>query len=402
MADYFNISGDKDDIYSCIDFYQNLTVVGLNSLEELRKQHMEMYLNDYMSSCPTVTKPNTVEAESKEYTLRGIILEDLGESDYSSSQPSHKEGYENTGVLLEDYISSGENDSSNTNIEYVPVGVLLDDGISSNENGSSKKDIEYVSVGVLLEDVVFNKTKDVSEDDSEDFSNLFIEEENDSEDFSNLFIEEDIGEELSEDNYEDFSNLFVEEDDAEEENIGEKDTVEKGNELFEDNSCAFSNLFTDEDTNDSSEDNSVDCSSSSRHIIEVSSSYSDGFNDSNRSIEELSNLPKSDSKVNIDVKHRRVRTCIKDCDSVSGGKKDRIVNANTEKTLGSKQNIPSKMSSVVDNESTKKSYKNVRDFVKQNPGCSMSDARKYFSSKEIQKALIGSKIAEKRNKLYVI
>lgn len=47
-------------------------------------------------------------------------------------------------------------------------------------------------------------------------------------------------------------------------------------------------------------------------------------------------------------------------------------------------------------------YKNVRDFVKKNPGCSYSDVKEFFSMKEIQKALLNTKIVEKKNKLYVV
>ena len=47
-------------------------------------------------------------------------------------------------------------------------------------------------------------------------------------------------------------------------------------------------------------------------------------------------------------------------------------------------------------------YKNVREYVKYNPGCTVSEVKEYFSIKEIKKALIGSKIVEKKNKLYVV
>ena len=57
----------------------------------------------------------------------------------------------------------------------------------------------------------------------------------------------------------------------------------------------------------------------------------------------------------------------------------------------------------VNNQEVKKeSYMSVRDFVKKNRGCTVDDAKKYFSSKDIKKALMSSKIVEKKGKLYVV
>ena len=62
--------------------------------------------------------------------------------------------------------------------------------------------------------------------------------------------------------------------------------------------------------------------------------------------------------------------------------------SNEGKTLGdSQQNV---------------SYRSVRDFVKQNKGCSLSDIQKYFSVKEIKKALLSAKIVERKGKYYTV
>ena len=47
------------------------------------------------------------------------------------------------------------------------------------------------------------------------------------------------------------------------------------------------------------------------------------------------------------------------------------------------------------------SYPDVRSFVKANKGCTIDEALKYFSKKEVEKAIAGMKIYNKRGKLFV-
>ena len=47
MADTIEIRGTFDDVCSCIDFYQNMSTVGLLSIDDLRKSYISTYLEDY-------------------------------------------------------------------------------------------------------------------------------------------------------------------------------------------------------------------------------------------------------------------------------------------------------------------------------------------------------------------
>ena len=51
---------------------------------------------------------------------------------------------------------------------------------------------------------------------------------------------------------------------------------------------------------------------------------------------------------------------------------------------------------------TDKTYKSVRDYVKQNSGCERSDILKYFSKRDIEKALMSAKIVQKKKKYYAV
>ena len=46
MADTIEIRGTFDDVCSCIDFYQNMSTVGLLSIDDLRKSYISTYLED--------------------------------------------------------------------------------------------------------------------------------------------------------------------------------------------------------------------------------------------------------------------------------------------------------------------------------------------------------------------
>lgn len=175
MSELIKISGNVLDVFGSIDFYQNLTVTGLSSFEDLRKGFINDFFDDY--------KKNSND-ENIEYVTKGIILDDIDNSANGDEQPDNIE-YVNKGIILDDvgskhqdlngYLSS-RNLLSN-NIEYVNNGVLLDDlnspFLNDLFNEKENADVEYSSNGVVLDDYdvkeeVNNYNVGIDEDDYTD------------------------------------------------------------------------------------------------------------------------------------------------------------------------------------------------------------------------------------------
>ena len=343
------IQGNIDSVFSCIDFYQKLSVVGSISIDDLRKSYIEMYFNDYrerynrkqkklsmLSKNNTSIKDTTVEVCDKEFVSNGVFLEDI--TDYSERS---------TSVITEE----------KKDVEYVSNGYFVDDDTECVEDKgieeNIKKDVEYSTNGVFLEDIVEVNSDDVNYSepkkaisDDEDFSSLFDDSDEEEDDYSYLFDND----EDSESSY----NLESEDDtDFEEENESEEFDFE-------------------DDVVENQED-----------------SYSSLFDDGGNSSEE--DLPVEPVRLTL-PRRERIHHSRRVLNTQYG---ERIHKSNyTEENI----EVPKTPEEKVE----KKYYKNVREYVKSNPGCSTSDVKEYFSQKDIQKALISSKIVEKKGKLYVV
>lgn len=77
-------------------------------------------------------------------------------------------------------------------------------------------------------------------------------------------------------------------------------------------------------------------------------------------------------------------------------------NVSSEKELVKPKGQPYKPVLKVTSEEKQVSYASVRDFVKKNQGSSKEDVLKHFSANDIKKALLSSKIVERKGKLYTV
>lgn len=343
MAEYIKVQGVKDNICNCIDFYQGLTKVGLVGVKELRKSYLDMYLADYIQRCDETLKKRTKKKEEKKV------------ADVPAVNTSIKNtfGEEESGIdLFRNMLSTPEE------VTYENLGVFIDENTVSEKEESSpvKSEVEYSNHGVFLEEVdVPTETVEAPTDEVTD-----IEYED-----HGIYVEDIVTDNLkSEDEYE------------EDEDYSEDDSEDEDEDGYD---------YEDYDETDDSAD-----------YVEEEKEEDDTEEDdeeyvSSKSLREKKVIDDFDDFEFLDYKE-------------DTSTKDEV--AEEFKVVPSVERVKPEVVKPVIRETVEKpkfqDYKNVRDFVKKNPGCSYSDVKEFFSMKEIQKALLNTKIVEKKNKLYVV
>lgn len=345
MAEYIKVQGVKDNICNCIDFYQGLTKVGLVGVKELRKSYLDMYLADYIQRCDETLKKRIERREEKKVADTPAV---------NTSIKNTIEEKESGIDLFRDMLSTPEE------VTYENHGVFIDENTVSEKEESIpvKSEVEYSSHGVFLEEVdvptetVEAPTDEVTDIEYEDHG-IYVEDI-----VTNISESEDEYEEDDEDYSEDDSEDEDEEDDYDYEGYDETDDSD--------------DYVEEEKEEDGTEEDNEEYVSS-------------------KSLREKKVIDDFDDFEFLDYKE-------------DTSTKDEV--AEEFKVVPSVERVKPEVVKPVIRETVEKpkfqDYKNVRDFVKKNPGCSYSDVKEFFSMKEIQKALLNTKIVEKKNKLYVV
>lgn len=342
MAEYIKVQGVKDNICNCIDFYQGLTKVGLVGVKELRKSYLDMYLADYIQRCDETLKKRTKKKEEKKVADTPAI----------NTSIKNSFGEEESGIdLFRNMLSTPDE------VSYENHGVFIDENTVSEKEESTpvKSEVEYSSHGVFLEEVdvptetVEASTVEVTDIEYKDHG---------------IYVEDIVTDNLeSEDEYEEDEEDYSE-DDFEDEDEEDEDGYD----------------YEDYDETDVSDD-----------YVEEEKEEDDEEYVSSKSLRENKVIDDFDDFEFLDYKE-------------DTSTKDEV--AEEFKVVPSVERVKPEVVKPVIRETVEKpkfqDYKNVRDFVKKNPGCSYSDVKEFFSMKEIQKALLNTKIVEKKNKLYVV
>lgn len=387
MAEYIRVQGDKENICNCIDFYQGLTKVGLMGVKELRKSYLDMYLDDYIQRCKDTLqkRKNKIEVDkavSEESNKNMDIFRSMvntPEGGISSHTIENKEEIES--VPHEVILNPMED---KTNIDYVKNGVFLEDLVLPDkeleevlpdkevEEVSTEEEIEWVSHGVYVEDL----KSGVAEEDAQEEE--VLEDSDEVEDSTPYDFEDSDDSDEVEENDDSTSYDFEEDDDS--------DEVE--------DSTSYDFEEEDDDSDEVEDnDNTTPYDSEDDDSDEEFISFKDSFgsvpeDDDDDDFVFMDYQNSDDTRVkNANEEQKTSRVEIPRV-------KDRVIDNTEEKGFAE--------SNVVENKPKVYDYKNVRDFVKKNPGCSYSDVKECFSMKEIQKALLTTKIVEKKNKLYVV
>lgn len=345
MAEYIKVQGVKDNICNCIDFYQGLTKVGLVGVKELRKSYLDMYLADYIQRCDETLKKRTKKKEEKK----------VADAPAVNTSVKNTFGEEESGIdLFRNMLSTPEE------VTYENHGVFIDENTVSEKEESIpvKSEVEYSNHGVFLEEVdVPTKTVEAPTDEVTD-----IEYED-----HGIYVEDIVMNNLeSEDEYEEDEDDYSEDDFEDEE---DEDDYEYEDYDETDNSADYVEEEKEEDVTEKDDEEYV--SSKSLREKKVIDDFDDfeflDYKDDTSTKDEVVEESKAVSPIER-VKPEAVKPEIRE---------------------------------IVEKPKFQ-DYKNVRDFVKKNPGCSYSDVKEFFSMKEIQKALLNTKIVEKKNKLYVV
>lgn len=347
MAEYIKVQGVKDNICNCIDFYQGLTKVGLVGVKELRKSYLDMYLADYIQRCDETLKKRTKKKEEKKVADTPAI----------NTSIKNSFGEEESGIdLFRNMLSTPDE------VSYENHGVFIDENTVSEKEESTpvKSEVEYSSHGIFLGEVdIPTETVETPTDEVTD-----IEYEN-----HGIYVEDivtNISE--SEDEYEEDDEDYSE-DDSEDEDEEDEDGYDYEDYDETDDSVDYVEEEKEEDDTEEDDEEYV----SSKSLRE------------NKVIDDFDDFEFLDYKEDTSTK-------------------DEV--AEEFKVVPSVERVKPEVVKPVIRETVEKpkfqDYKNVRDFVKKNPGCSYSDVKEFFSMKEIQKALLNTKIVEKKNKLYVV
>lgn len=341
MAEYIKVQGVKDNICNCIDFYQGLTKVGLVGVKELRKSYLDMYLADYIQRCDETLKKRTKKKEEKK----------VADTPAVNTSIKNTFGEEESGIdLFRNMLSTPEE------VTYENHGVFIDENTVSEKEESTpvKSEVEYSSHGIFLEEVdVPTETVEASTDEVTD-----IEYED-----NGIYVEDIVTNNLeSEDEYEEDEDDYSK-DDSEDE---DEDGYEYEDYDETDDSADYAEEEEEEDNTEEDDDKYV----SSKSLREK------------KVIDDFEFLDyKEDTSTKDEVAEESMS--VSPIEKV----KPEVIKPEIRETV---------------EKSKFQDYKNVRDFVKKNPGCSYSDVKEFFSMKEIQKALLNTKIVEKKNKLYVV
>ena len=171
MVQTVKISGNTEDIFSCIDFYQNISVVGLQSIDDLRKVYIKMYLDDYKHRYAYRQRKKKAVSEEKAKVEKTVLL---------GKDTNSVEKVEGVVQPVEE-VNNAPEESVNSNTyereayiarlwkekypiaEYVNRGTYIEDIVVKKQSVPAEvKDVEYVKNGVILEDFVVPSKVDVA------------------------------------------------------------------------------------------------------------------------------------------------------------------------------------------------------------------------------------------------
>lgn len=403
MADTIEIRGTFDDVCSCIDFYQNMSTVGLLSIDDLRKSYISTYLEDYKVRFERVKRlkaKRDADAKAVEDDRDSKDSEDwlemvpVSDGKTATDDCGAKKGID---VKSNQTVNDGADsevftvrDSSDTKIERNSTDseasnklrmtaasffsnlkkAALEEKKRVESQSTSTDDIEispeqYVLNGIMIEDYIaegIDTVKSVEQPAMEEPVKKPTEGYDWVEDVQyvkNGTMIEDVPPlpEAEEDDEGRVSETGKNSTNSVEEATNDTDTVEVSKQVPA--LCYVPNGVILEDVVE--------------RVPQTEVYYED-------KIDSRSNVETSDTeKIKTATNSRTVKNRETKRNQV---KREKV---KTEKTV-----------------ETDKTYKSVRDYVKQNSGCERSDILKYFSKRDIEKALMSAKIVQKKKKYYAV
>lgn len=376
-----------------------------------------------------------VEENVEELENESIVKEDLetvstGNS-FLSILRENESKYKSHGVYLEDVIVEDSKDvnestkedklaestSIENKLETVPHGVYVEDisliNIVYNE---TEKHTELVSHGIYIDEVEISNTETTKKtvEESIDYREHGV--------YLDDVIEEEITEQednveeyVDEENYD--NNEVVEEYEEQNGSIDENErTEENGKEDKSESNIddLLNELFSEYSTKDDCIDSGVE-----KEQEETQQDYIDSEERERRRIEERERRRAEREKRYEDRErlyeerersHQRFRgDTQEDIEEIIESKRERRYEERERRYQQFRENTQEGIEEIVEPEAEKSSKQeeiivvptNIRDFIKSNQGCSSDYVLKYYSKKDLSKAISMGKIYTKNGKLYV-
>lgn len=407
MADTIEIRGTFDDVCSCIDFYQNMSTVGLLSIDDLRKSYISTYLEDYKVRFERVKKlkaKRDAEGEVKEETKsvendEDSIdwLDDSGDSvDWlemvpDSGSKSVTEDEKGTDVKPAHTV----NDGANLEVPAVKKGSdTKTERNSTDSEASNKLRMTAASFFSNLKKAALEEKKLA---DSQSTGTDGIEISPEQYVPNGIMIEDYVAEGTGKDG----AQSTTEEPTKEGDWIGDVQYVKNGT-MIED-VAPLPEAEEDEESRVSEtgrdSTNSVDETIVDTDTAEVSKQVPALCYVPNGVILEdvVERVPQTEVYYE-DKMDSRSNVVTPDTEKIKTATNSRTVkNRETKRNQIKREKVKTEKTVETD-----KTYKSVRDYVKQNSGCERSDILKYFSKKDIEKALMSAKIVQKKKKYYAV
>lgn len=403
MADTIEIRGTFDDVCSCIDFYQNMSTVGLLSIDDLRKSYISTYLEDYKVRFERVKrlKAKRDAEESTEKEVKGEVkavedeedsvdwLEMIPVSDGKTATDDNEDekgtdvkSNQTVNVSVDSEVPAVR-DGSDTKIERnltdseasnklrmtaasffsnLKKAALeekkLADSQSTGTDGIEISPEQYVPNGIMIEDYVAEGT-------DKDGAQSTTEEPTKEDDWV-----EDVQYVKNGTMIEDVAPLPEAED---------KET--RVSETSKDSTNSADETIVDTDTAEVSKQVPALCYVPNGVILE----------------DVVERVPQTEVYYE-DKMDSRSNVGTSDTEKIKTATNSRTVkNRETKRNQVKREKVKTEKTVETD-----KTYKSVRDYVKQNSGCERSDILKYFSKRDIEKALMSAKIVQKKKKYYAV
>lgn len=409
MADMIEIRGTFDDVCSCIDFYQNMSTVGLLSIDDLRKSYISTYLEDYKVRFERV-KRLKAKRNAEESTEKEIEEEVKEETKSVENDEDSVDWLDDSGDSV-DWLEMVPVSGSKTVTEVKPVQTVKEDSEVSTARDVSNTKIE----GNSTDSEASNKLRMTAASFFSNLKKAALEEKKlaDSQSTGTDGIE------ISPEQYvpngimiEDYVAEGTDKDGAQsttEEPTKEVDWVEdvqyvKNGTMIEDvaplpeaDEVESNEGGVSETSKDST--NSVEETTNDTNMAEVSKQVPALCYVPNGVILEdvVERVPQTEVYYE-DKMDSRSNVVTPDTEKIKTATNSRTVkNRETKRNQVKREKVKTEKTVETD-----KTYKSVRDYVKQNSGCERSDILKYFSKKDIEKALMSAKIVQKKKKYYAV
>lgn len=404
MADTIEIRGTFDDVCSCIDFYQNMSTVGLLSIDDLRKSYISTYLEDYKVRFERVKRLKAKrDAElstgrEAEGEVKGEVeaVDDSGDSvDWLEMVPvsggktvtEDEKGTEVKSVQKVDEVSkpgvSGIGEGSDTNIERNST-----DSEASNKLRMTAASFFSNLKKAALEEKKRAESQSTGTDDIEISPEQYVP--------NGIMIEDYVAEGTGKDGAQSTTEELIKENDW----VEDVQYVKNGT-MIEDVAPLPEAEDDDSGVSEASKDgaNSVEEATNDIDTVEVSKQAPALCYVPNGVILEdvVERVPQTEVYYEDKIDSRStVET--PDTEKVKTATNSRTVkNRDTKRNRVKREKVKTEKPVETD-----KTYKSVRDYVKQNSGCERSDILKYFSKRDIEKALMSAKIVQKKKKYYAV